>query len=453
MTLLADTRIRFRARVFGRLKTNRVISELVALALIAKSRFPGLPLPSRLAAALVAARRTSLPPLRISLRRFLQPYLEAPRAELWRQNQIGLARMYDGFGGLAKRQLTTSLLLKAPGPNGEKGVLYSSFEYNWMRLVLHHDARAFFSEYLLVGASSGSPPDYAAFANLAGLSPDPIFVGVSNPADMAAYQLMSPVIRAVPLMASDWINPDHYAPKPRAHREIDILMVANWLRLKRHWLLFEALRTMRRDLRVVLVGRNATGRTEKDLRAEAKAFGVRQELEIHTNIPYEEVTRHECDARISLLFSYREGSCVAPAECLFADTPVGMMRDAHVGSKAYINSRTGLLFDRHRLGHALSRFLEESDRFTPRAWALENISCHHSSRRLNELLRDHARSVGQPWTRDLAPLCWRYVPAYVDPADESRMAPAVEELCRRHGVELVKFIYTPPPVSSTQPSG
>ena len=58
---------------------------------------------------------------------------------------------------------------------------------------------------------------------------------------------------------------------------------------------------------------------------------------------------------------------------------------------------------------------------------------------MNDQLRAHALGAGQPWTRDIAPLCWRYVPSYVDPADEARMAPAVEQLRADHGVELVKF--------------
>jgi glycosyltransferase involved in cell wall biosynthesis len=379
--------------------------------------------------------------VRALLERQFRPLLTLPRAEVWRQLEPGLARYYAGFGGLQKRDLTTSVLLKAPGPNGEKGVLYCSFEYNWIRLAKHHDARAFFSRYLLVGQSSGSPPDFAPAGYLAGLSDDPVFIGVSNHADTAMLDLASPVVRPIDLMACDWVEPEAFTPQPKDSRSIDIIMVANWLRLKRHWLLFEALSRLPKSLRVVLIGRNADRRTEAHMRQEARAFGARQDLEIHTNVEHHRVRELLCDARISLLFSYREGSCVAPVESMFADTPVGMMHGAHVGSAAYINEATGVLLRRRGLARQLAMFLERSAGYDARAWALQHVSCHQSSSRLNEVLRDYALGAGQPWTQDIAPLCWRYVPSYVRAEDEARLAPAVDDLERQHGVRLERFVY------------
>jgi glycosyltransferase involved in cell wall biosynthesis len=395
----------------------------------------------RLESLLVAARRLGGGVSRRVLRTRLEPYLATATASIWRSEEVGWKRYRESFGGINQRALTTSLLLKAPGPDGEKGVLYSSFEYNWMRIVANHDARRFFSRYLLVGASSWSPPDYASFANLAGLSTDPIFIGISNHSDIAAYRLFEPTIRAVPLMACDWINPERYEPKPFAQREIDILMVANWLPFKRHWLLFEALRNMNPRLRVVLIGRNGGGRTENDIRMEAKAFGVRQELELLTNVDADEVTRYQCNARIATLLSDREGSCVAVAEHLFADTPVAMMRDAHVGAKAHINMQTGSLMKRGEIAAALEELLDRPARLAPRAWASKHITCQQSSQRLNTQLREYCIRAGSPWTKDIRPLEWRYVPTYLNPGDADVMKAGIAQLREEFGIELTQFIY------------
>jgi len=435
-------RIRWRAETHGLLTTNRLVSELYGIALLVRARIPAGGRRARLAALLDAGRRLTLRPLRRWLKRELAPAVVGPRAGLWREARTDWPGYVRALG-IEKKALTTSLVLKEPGPGGEKGVLYSSFEYNWIRLLAHHDARRFFQEYHLVGASSWSPMDYGTLATLAGLSEDPVFIGVSNVADLDASEVVAPAIQALPLMACDWIDPARYAPQPPGRRSIDILMVANWMPFKRHWLLFEALKTMRRNLRVVLIGRNGPGRGERELREEARAYGVRQDLELLTNVSIEEVTARQCDARIVVQLSKREGSCVAPAESFFADTPVAMMRDAHVGSKAYINDRTGILMSRPGMGRTLSRFLEEAGRFSPRAWAEEHITCHQSSAKLNDILRAHARKSGRPWTRDITPLCWRYVPCYVDPADEARMEPAVERLRAEHGIALEKFRYRP----------
>jgi glycosyltransferase involved in cell wall biosynthesis len=256
--------------------------------------------------------------------------------------------------------------------------------------------------------------------------------------------MLHPRVHPVPIMASDWINPAFYTPRPFSARDIDILMVANFSPFKRHWLLFDALGRMPRQLRVTLIGIPSPGRGERELREEARAAGVKQDLEIIVNAPIEVVADYQCRAKTAVILSLREGACVAVAESLFAGCPVAMLRNAHVGSKAYINADTGVLVGERRLDRELTAFWETSAMFTPREWALANITCHHASARLNRILHAYATSAGQPWTRHITPMCWRYVPSYVDPADEQAMAPPVARLRADYGIELEKFTYRAP---------
>ncbi len=395
MSRLEALRIRMAARSYKRLAWNAAISELFGVAQLLAYIIRRGQTKRRLEHLLTAARRLHTKPLRAITRAFLAPWLTPERSNVFRREEVGWSYYRSDFGGLEFEGLASSLLLKAPGANGERGVLYVSFEYNWMRLVANYDARRFFQEYILVGASSWSPPDYASFANLSGLSSDPMFIGISNVVDVQTYRMFEPHIRALPLLASDWIKPENFSPRPYRDREIDIIMVANWLQFKRHWLLFQALRDMDPKLRVLLIGRNGDGRTEREIRAEARAFGVKQDLELVTDVPIADVIAHQCNAKVSALFSGREGSCVAVTECFFADTPVVMMHDAHVGSKAYINARTGMLASPHTAASALTRMLERPEELAPRAWAIENISCYRSSEKLNAILRDYCRQLGQ----------------------------------------------------------
>ena len=374
-------------------------------------------------------------------KRSLRPFLEAGRVSIWREHRIGWERFYGDFADIAREpKLNATLLIKEPGPGGEKGVLYSSFEYNWMKIVANHDARAFFREYILVGATSWSPSDYAVFANLCGLSDDPMFLGICNPADMPQYRTFAPDVYPVPIMGCDWEDPGFFRPRPHRDRTIDIVMVSHFAKWKRHWLLFEALKHMPRSLNVVLIGREDSGRTEREIRAEARAFGVRQDLTIYTALEFEEVVKHQCNAKISANLSKREGCCVAVTEALFADTPVVMMNDAHVGPRAYINTRTGEIGKRGELHRTISEMLENSSKYSPRAWACQNIPARLTSERLNTILRDYSLNAGKPWTRDIVPLCWRYVPNYLDSADAQRMQPGIERLRECHGIELEIFI-------------
>lgn len=435
--------LRVRARTYAAIRASLLLSELVGVFWYVGWLIPVGRRKARLERLLVALRRSRWAFMRRRLTAALAPQLEGKHPPVWRAIEPGLDRYYTDFGRIQKQLLTTSLVLKAPGPGGEKGVLYSSFEYNWVRLAKYHDARAFFSQYLLVGQSSGSPPDFAPAGYLAGLSDDPVFIGVSNQSDMAMLRAAQPVLQPIELMACDWVEPESFRPRPHADRDIDIIMVANWMRFKRHWLLFEALAHMPRGLRVVLVGRNGDRRNQDDILREARAFGARQDFEVYTNIQHQQVRDLLSRSRVSVLFSYREGSCVAPVESMFADTPVAMMHGAQVGSLAYINPATGVLVNRDGLPNQLAEFLERSASFQPRAWAIEHVSCHRSSERLNDMLRRYAESAGQPWTQDIAPLCWRYVPSYVRAEDEQRLAPAVEALERDLGLVLEKFVYRP----------
>lgn len=396
----------------------------------------------RVEQALVACRRAVSAGAQRRLAQLLAPYFSGSKTDYCRSHRIGWNRYYRQFG-LQSPDLTASLLLKAPGPDGEKGVLYAPYEYNPMRIVAHTDASRFLKDYVLVSASSWSPTDFALAGAFAGLSDDPLYLGISHFSDIAVYNIAAPAIEPLPILASDWIDPAGYAPRPHGQREIDFLMVANFSRFKRHWLLFQALRRMPPNLRVTLIGMAIPGRNADTLREEARAFGVRQDLEIRTNLSIEEVAACQCNARVSLIFSRREGSCVATAESLFADSPVGMMRDAHIGSSAYMNEATGVLLDYADLTQQLESLHERSASFAPRQWALANITAQRSSARLNQILKDRALATKRPWTEDIAPMHWRYVPSYLNPGDRARLQPAVEELATRYGVRLKVFEYRP----------
>src|SRR5260370_22529375 len=57
--------------------------------------------------------------------------------------------------------LTRSIILKAPGPGGEKGVLLLTAEYNWLKLLTTPgDFTALEAEYTVLMSAGWSPIDY-----------------------------------------------------------------------------------------------------------------------------------------------------------------------------------------------------------------------------------------------------------------------------------------------------
>ena len=133
-----------------------------------------------------------------------------------------------------------------------------------------------------------------------------------------------------------------------------------------------ALGELPRNYRILLVGQNERGRTKEAVLSEAAAFGVRDRFEIRQDVPYEELQELFARARISLVLSRREGSCVVVVESMFANTPVGVYEDAEMGSRVFVNEHTGRLLKHKNLAAQLKDFVESSAQYQPRAWVIEH---------------------------------------------------------------------------------
>ena len=376
-----------------------------------------------------AYRLAGKKPARDALRGRAQSYLNGAKGTIWREQQVGWSRYPRAA---ESSRINRTIVLKAPRPNGEKGVLLVMFEYNWLRLLANIKDLGYLSEkFDVILSTSWSPTDYALLALALQSLRGTVFVQACNYDEIPWIEEFSPRLKCLPCIACDWINPDCYQPKPFAQRQTDILMVANWAPFKRHWQFFDALRRMPRNLRVTMIGQQEGPHTLARLRDQAALFGVKQDINFVENISIDEVTRHQCNSKISLILSRREGCCVAAVESLFADSPLGMMQNAHVGPRSYINNETGVLLTPDRLNLQLQRFLDNAEVFHARVWATETISCHRSIAKVNTLLHSQAEQRNAPWTADLKTPYWRPYPVFLNPGDREEMQPVYEDLHAR----------------------
>jgi glycosyltransferase involved in cell wall biosynthesis len=333
------------------------------------------------------------------------------------------------------RHIGKAAVLKPYVSEREKGVLFISFEAEWLKLLRHGVLRDVARRYALVLAPSGSPHNLVSYVFPAALQA-PVFTLISHADEPDLFPRVAANYVVVPLYASSWVNPDLFEPRPRDRRDLDLVMVANFAKFKRHFALFKALRSMPRRLRVLLIGQDEGARNGDTILGTARHYGVADRITLVRNAPWQVVADALCRARASVILSRREGSCVVVAESLFADTPAALLRGAEVGSRAFINPQTGRLLRDGDLGGQLTAFIAEADRYVPRRWAVQNISCHASSRLLNEAVKKHLCAAGQEWTRDLAPLCWRPDPYLVRPEDRAVMRAECADFHARFGVGL-----------------
>jgi glycosyltransferase involved in cell wall biosynthesis len=349
--------------------------------------------------------------------------------------KVPWAEFVPGFG---KDQIFKTIVLKRYVNEREKGVVFVSFENQMARLANARNLRNFAERYTLVLSPSWSPPQSIVSYLFPRLYPDSIFCLISNPRDLEIFPRISDKYKMVPLYASNWVDPREFTPIPFAGKNIDIFMLANFGKVKRHHAFFAALRDLPRNYRVVLVGQREGGRTKETLLSEAVTFGVRDRIEIRENVSDEELQDCFVHAKTSLILSRREGSCVAVVESMFADTPVGLYEDAEVGSRVFINEHTGRLLNHDNLAAQLRDFVESSAQYEPRKWVMENgVDCVSSSQSLNQSLKQHSLSIGGEWTEDIATLRWRPNPQYYDPQDAERLRPCYAEIEACCGIGIV----------------
>lgn len=370
----------------------------------------------------------------------LAPQREAPRhidrihEEVRRLNPAGV-NWSEFVPDLGHRRIGRAVFLKPYISEREKGVLFVSFEYEWFQLFQHCNLKEFSRRYHLVIAPSGDPHNIVNYV-FPTLYPSTIFTLISHPEEVDILPRIATNYAIVPLYASSWVHPDLFEPWPRSSRDIDLVMVANFAKFKRHHALFKALRKMPVSLRILLIGQDQDSRTAQTIRAVADCYGVRDRFQLLSNAGYEVVAEALCRSRASVILSRREGSCVVVAESLFADTPAALLENAEIGSRAFINPSTGRLLRDGDLAAQLMEFIAESDRYTPRSWAEQHISCFKSSARLNDILKQYTIAAGQEWTCDLAPLCWRPDPCLVATEDCPRMEIAHEDVRQRFNLEI-----------------
>lgn len=382
--------------------------------------------------ACAAARTSSSDSLMIAIEQWIHRRLDrVPEAILWSWMPSECPEV----------TIRKTAILKPSSP-GEKGVLFISFESQWEHLTSLGKERLelLAKEYELVVAPTWSPPHMVTNFVFPLLFPGLLHCTISNLRDLVILPRLSHKYRPLKLFASSWVNPDLYVHKPRAERDIDLVMVANFGRYKRHHTVFAALAQLPPTKRpqITLVGQPHGDRTADVLIREMEAYGVKDSFVLRSRISDAEVVDILSRSRAALITSLREGSCVAVVESMMADAPLALLRGAEIGSAAFLNSTTGRWLNEEKLAEELLTFIRDSDAFSPREWLLKNgIECRTSTRVLNDHLKQQAEAEDRPWTRNIFPHHWRPDPRYLEPSHQKEAERAVTALHEKLGLTLV----------------
>jgi glycosyltransferase involved in cell wall biosynthesis len=308
------------------------------------------------------------------------------------------------------------LVLKPYRSPAERGVLLVQYNDAIRKFAALYDLPRLAERYRFVLEPSTWGYEEATFLMYLGLPTD-VIVQAQFGRDFEYIRGLGGNMRPVAIGAGDWVDPDLFDAGTAVRKRYDVIMVASWLSLKRHDLLFRTLAPIADRIgRVALVGYPSGGRTVGHVRDEARRAGVLDRLDIHESVPPSDVARLLCESRVAVMLTRREGASRAIYESLFCDTPV-VVSAANIGvNRAHVNPQTGVFATDDALGETLLRVIAEAATFSPRAWALQHTGYRNSTRGLEAVVRELATRRGEEWAEGLFPKMNRPNAVYADEA-------------------------------------
>jgi len=318
------------------------------------------------------------------------------------QIRVAVAAFRAGTNPDPKRLIGSRLLVVKAWNPGERGVLVADYSYVFPLLAGLFDLQRIADRYTIVLEPSWAgacTPEILLYSRLR----HPVFVQTIEPRDRDLLARLNTNLEVVPIAANCWVDP-RQAPVVNAPRDIDVIMVAAWSDIKRHWRVFKVLAALKaggQRLRVALVGYRYD-RTKADIEGLAQHFGIRDQIETYERIPQEEVSRLLARSKVHVLWSRRECANRAIIEAMLADVPVIVREGLTFGFRyPYINDRTGRFVAEADLGSAILEMIATRERYAPREWILAHMTAERATAALAAHLNARALAVGEPWTRGL----------------------------------------------------
>jgi len=228
----------------------------------------------------------------------------------------------------------------------------------------------------------------------------------------------------VRLGAGDWVDSELFSEKMDGPEIYDFVMIANWLKWKRHALFFKALSRIKEHIcRVAVIGYPIEGRTLQDVKHDCCRYGVCDCVDFFERIPYDQVASMIRRAKAGILLSKEEGANRGIYECFFSNVPIILSSSNRGVNRDHINSQTGMLADDEELADVMRSMLQNYREFSPRQWALAHTGYINATRILNDVIKVRALACGEPWTQDIftkynAPHARYRVQAEQDVADQ-----------------------------------
>ena len=287
-----------------------------------------------------------------------------------------------------------SLVLKDPfvdedGSVKDKGVYLVKFTTTFPDIFYHFDLerlQKYFHVVLEPSWAGYCLPEILSWSSLS----EPIVVEASEPDDRVLLESFETNLVPVSFGSSDWVDPKVFRPLEGVIKEYDVIYVANFNSIKRQYVFLKALRNLMRNrirLRAALVC-GKWGECRGEIVDLIEEFGLSERVRLFEDLSQDDLNVLLNKSKVNVLLSLKEGSNRSLFEGFFAGTP-GLVLANNVGvNKEYFNSQTGACIYERDLEETLVFFSENWHSFSPREWAIENISPTKTTEKLELIIRE-----------------------------------------------------------------
>ena len=293
------------------------------------------------------------------------------------------------------------LLLKPYISSKEKGVIFVQYDEGVKRFASIYDIDSLGKYYRFVIEPSTCGYQNPMFFLCLSLETEVIFESQYKD-DFDYIQNVGFNFIPIRLGAGDWVDLSLFNINNEVVKEYDLVMIANWLKWKRHGLLFKALLKIRSHVqRVALIGYPIEGRTLRDTKAECKKYGLLDHVDFFDKIPHKDVLEIIKKSKVGILLSKEEGANRGIYECFFSNVPVILTKRNRGVNRDHINRFTGVLADDLELQDVIVEMVNNFKNYNPKKWAFENTGYINSTNKLNQFLKELALEKGEEWTQDI----------------------------------------------------
>lgn len=338
--------------------------------------------------------------------RVLDSFVRSPEA-------AGIRRLFDGFGrdNMVRMRYPKKnddperqgdlMVLKPWVAPAEKGILFVQYDEGVKRFAALFDIVRLARDYRFVIEPSTCGYQNPMFFLCFGI-PTEVILESQYEKDFRYINSLGHNLMPIRLGAGDWADPINFVDSVDDEKKYDLVMIANWLKWKRHALLFSAIAQLRGDLnRVAVVGYPIDGRTVDDVREECRKYGVEDLVEFHNRIPHSEVSAIIRKSKVGILLSREEGANRGIYECFFSGVPV-ILTDSNRGvNREHLNQQTGMLASDKELPQIIRTMVRSYQTYRTRSWAESNTGYINSTKLLNNFFREIALSQGEQWTQNI----------------------------------------------------